>query len=148
MEPQENRLSRRTMIKRIGAATAVAWTAPVLSSLRTPAFADYGVCRDPQGVGCAVGGDPCFGQQACGAGCTCLNTPNELCICHVCILCSAVTPCKNTAECPPGWACSASCCPGLNRDPNLFFCHPQCGTKNPAPCLGAAAGTATSMGVV
>jgi hypothetical protein len=35
----QDRVSRRRMIKRLGAATAVAWTAPLLSSRGTPAFA-------------------------------------------------------------------------------------------------------------
>lgn len=39
-------ISRRTMLKRLGAGAAVAWSVPVLTSLRTPAFAQYG------GVGC------------------------------------------------------------------------------------------------
>ena len=32
-------VSRRKMLQRIAAGTAIAWTAPVLTSLRTPAFA-------------------------------------------------------------------------------------------------------------
>jgi hypothetical protein len=34
-------ISRRAMLKRIGAGAAIAWSAPVLSSFRTPAFAQY-----------------------------------------------------------------------------------------------------------
>jgi hypothetical protein len=51
MEPtgQSESISRRRMLKRIGAGAAVAWTAPVLTSIRTPAFAatpacDWSVC--------------------------------------------------------------------------------------------------------
>ena len=46
MNPEESRpdvpeegVSRRRMLKRIGAGAAVAWTAPILTSIRTPAFA-------------------------------------------------------------------------------------------------------------
>jgi hypothetical protein len=35
----ENGISRRRLIKRIGTGAAVAWTAPILTSLRVPAFA-------------------------------------------------------------------------------------------------------------
>lgn len=38
-EESESRVSRRTALKRIGAAGAVAWAAPVISSLTTPANA-------------------------------------------------------------------------------------------------------------
>jgi hypothetical protein len=38
-------ISRRRMIKRIGAGAAVAWTAPVLMSVRVPAFAQSPPCR-------------------------------------------------------------------------------------------------------
>jgi hypothetical protein len=48
---QGSGLSRRTMLKRIGAGTAIAWSAPVLSSLRTPAFAGY---PPPPDGGCIV----------------------------------------------------------------------------------------------
>jgi hypothetical protein len=34
-------VSRRAMLKRIGAGAAVAWSAPVITSIRTPAFAQY-----------------------------------------------------------------------------------------------------------
>lgn len=146
MEPKEtsNRISRRSMIKRVGAATAVAWTAPVLSSLRTPAFADYGVCRE-----CALGDDFCFNQPTCGTAganpCSCLRTEGNACACHACVLCSSATPCENTGQCPPGWVCALSCCSANRTD---FRCHPQCTTANPEPCFAAAAGTATSMGAI
>jgi CHRD domain-containing protein len=43
MTPEEPQVaggvSRRRMLKRIGAGAAVAWTAPILTSVRTPAFA-------------------------------------------------------------------------------------------------------------
>jgi len=39
-----NAISRRRMIKRIGAGAAVAWTAPVLMSVRVPAFAQSPPC--------------------------------------------------------------------------------------------------------
>jgi hypothetical protein len=47
-----SKISRRSMLRRLGAASAVAWTAPVITSIRVPAFAQasggggfpYGSC--------------------------------------------------------------------------------------------------------
>ena len=65
--PAESKISRRSMLKRLGAASAVAWTAPVITSIKVPAFAqdygggefDYGACgwRYKQ---VEHGGDPGF----------------------------------------------------------------------------------------
>lgn len=45
-EPQvPSGISRRKVLKRIGAGAAVAWTAPILVSVRTPAFAQTPTCR-------------------------------------------------------------------------------------------------------
>jgi len=42
-----NRVSRRRMLKRLGAGAAVAWTTPILTSAHTPAFAaSPGPCRE------------------------------------------------------------------------------------------------------
>jgi hypothetical protein len=90
MEKVTNRISRRRMLKRIGAGAAVAWSAPILSSLRTPAFAQYEVpgcvgarcgtftpcssnpdcvCVDCEGRGfCVPGSTSCAGLTACTAG--------------------------------------------------------------------------------
>jgi hypothetical protein len=37
----EGSVSRREMLKRLGATAGVAWAAPVLTSIRTPAYAQY-----------------------------------------------------------------------------------------------------------
>jgi hypothetical protein len=58
-------ITRRSMLKRLGAASAIAWTAPVVTSVRVPAFAQnygdfgYGSCgwRYKQ---VEHGGDPGF----------------------------------------------------------------------------------------
>lgn len=44
-ELQAGGVSRRKMLKRIGAGAAVAWTAPIITSVRTPAWAQYPSCR-------------------------------------------------------------------------------------------------------
>jgi hypothetical protein len=38
-----SRINRREALKRTAIATGVAWSAPILTSIRTPAFAQYGV---------------------------------------------------------------------------------------------------------
>ena len=65
-EVRENQVSRRKMLKRIGAGAAVAWTAPILTSIRTPAFAagsagcqnEFPACTDPN--------SDCNAQIQCG----------------------------------------------------------------------------------
>jgi hypothetical protein len=158
----QDRISRRRMIKRLGAATAVAWTAPVLSSLGTPALAQVespgnGPCPQCVPLG-NTGADHCAGQPDCGAEgsgnpCSCLTQRDGSCGCHSCVFCDnpAITPCgaqPGAGPCPPGWICAMSCC----SDPasvDDFVCHPACnGGDNPDPCVGLrAAGTGrTSMG--
>lgn len=155
----QDRISRRRMIKRLGAATAVAWTAPVLSTLggATPAFAQYGSsCQ-----GCVALGQPgsehCANQPDCGAEpsgnpCSCLRQNDNTCQCHSCVFCDnpAIAPCASTADCPPGWLCALSCCsdPAATDD---FVCLPGCNRgDNPDPCVGlqgaARGGRRTSMG--
>lgn len=161
----QDRISRRRMIKRLGAATAVAWTAPVLSTLGTPAFAQgspqpCGNCQGCAPLG-STGDFACANQPDCGSDpsgnpCSCLRTPRTAncadgqCECHSCIFCDnpAVVPCADNTGCPAGWMCAISCCsdPASTTD---FRCLPRCGAGvNPDPCVGARAGTGarTSMG--
>ena len=118
-------ISRRSMMKRIGAGTAVVWAAPVLTNLASPANAqfNYGTCTD-----CAVDGDNCGGQVACGntGSCSCLRTSDGGCFCHEFSSCGALPTCTQQSDCQAGWACSLSCCSATDTD---FFCHPPCGTN-------------------
>ena len=154
----QDRISRRRMIKRLGAATAVAWTAPVLSTLGgTPAFAQDQACVDCAPVG-STGDQACNNQPDCGAEpsgnpCSCLRTAEGGCGCHSCVFCDnpAVVSCTSAAGCPAGWICAISCCsdPASTTD---FVCQPTCGRgDNPDPCVGQAGVAArrgrTSMGV-
>ena len=158
----QDRISRRRMIKRLGAATAVAWTAPVLSTLGgTPAFAQGYVdpCPDCVALG-QTGNAHCVGQPDCGADpsgnpCSCLRQRDNTCFCHSCVFCDnpAISPCgaqPDAGPCPAGWGCAVSCCsdPAAVDD---FVCVPPCGTtNNPDPCVGlqgaARNGRRTSMG--
>jgi hypothetical protein len=126
IEVSEDGISRRRMLKRIGAGAAVAWTAPVLTSLKTPAFAAT-VCGP-----CA--GDFCFGQSICNPtpppfGCPCAQiVGNESqCFCYHDDLCVNRTPCPGgQGDCPAGQTCVHTCC-----DAALGF--PVCWDPCPAP---------------
>lgn len=122
-------LSRRTLLKRVGAGAAFAWSAPVLMSISVPASAaspEPSVCRQ-----CCVncGDFPC----PSGPSCFCLTTVEGDCFCMQQSQCSAIPSCTTSADCPPGWRCedaTSSC--------GRVVCVPPCGTS-----AGAAAGPST-----
>lgn len=99
MDPAERKdtISRRRMLKRIGAGAVVAWSAPILTSLRDLAFA----ASEP--IGCTA--TPCYpGCAACvycgprGADCCCMRQPMTgecLCMNADC----GVRECSSDADC-------------------------------------------------
>jgi hypothetical protein len=102
-------VSRRSALKRLGAGAAVAWTAPVLMSIRTPAFAQTAACAS----GCpeCQFGAPCLN---CGA---CVGIPTD-CICADTGICTSPDPiCSTDADCE-------SWCPGGRCAPCIF--DPAC----------------------
>src|SRR2546428_10947569 len=120
LEPKEG-ISRRKMMKRIGAGAAIAWTAPILTSIRTPAFA-YG----PPPPGCSTN-DNCGCVTPCEAAIPCNGNP--LCNCwvasadngSVCLCRNFVAFCGETPLCPngqsdcdaiPGAGCCVQTCCG------------------------------------
>jgi hypothetical protein len=103
----ENEISRRRMLKRVGAGAAVAWTAPVLTSIRTPAFAQSGACPN----GCAD--ILCFTEEQfkCNddATCICTRTTENDCFCgDGRCSCDSYSACRSSADCPSGQKCA--CC--------------------------------------
>jgi hypothetical protein len=127
-------ISRRRMLKRVGAGAAIAWSAPILSSLRTPAFAQYPVrCTE-----CA--GDFCFGQTICGDsgpfGCNCAQVveAETTCFCYEDDFCSNRDTCTEQSDCPAGQTCVHTCCDAALGTPVCF-----------SPC-GAGAGSASGSG--
>ena len=105
-------ISLRTMLRRIGAGAAIAWSAPVLTSLKVPAFAQ-GV--SPACVGCEA--NPCgdeppnfCGTAPNGDACVCaLPAPGQPCEC-VQPACG-FEACAGPGDCPPGFICGfAGCC--------------------------------------
>jgi hypothetical protein len=106
-DPGARRVSRRAILKRLGAGAAVAWTAPVVLSMKVPAFAASPAgCVDCAGTGCGdnpscgPNGD-CFLQcRADGSECVCLS-PNGFCF-----------GCASDADCAQfgsGYVCTQSC---------------------------------------
>src|SRR5437868_1836490 len=109
---QTEGISRRRMLKRIGAGAAVAWVAPVVTSIYTPAFAISGSC-DPQrcetcpalgcpgsdfqpcdGPGCSTG--VCYG----GLGCFIHEDSERVCPCCWCLqnaYCGCLSPCNSNS---------------------------------------------------
>jgi len=109
-------ISRRKMLRRIGAGAAIAWTAPVLTSMRAPAFAQGTIGCPGGGLPCQAPGDPCTGQVLCGnQGCFCNQNvtdglPNGNYCCTVPTDCTN-QDCRNNSDCPAGQVCQATCCP-------------------------------------
>lgn len=124
-------LSRRSMIKRLGAGAAVAWTAPALLSVNSSASAspacagDDWLCGDPF-TECGTGPD--------GQICICDTTVEGATFCWQDTSCGSSPACNSSADCPPGWACVTSCC-GTS-------CLPACGTVQAAGSLDANGPTA------
>src|SRR4030081_2374443 len=98
IEPErQDGISRRRMLKRIGAGAAIAWTAPILTSVRTPAFAaSAGPCAPP--CGCFCGGQ----AKVCGTDpngdCLCGITTEDTCFCGSDIGCGANGFCSSSAD--------------------------------------------------
>jgi hypothetical protein len=135
LDPSVEGISRRRMLKRIGAGAAIAWSAPVLTSLRSPAF---GQTTPPTGecdlsTGCNSNTcSACPFLESCqdNSNCQCwMASPDNG---NVCVCKAFVAFCGDTPLCPngqqdctdagvPDYCCVQTCCGQL--------CAPQCGTQ-------------------
>src|SRR5712691_7885762 len=84
VDQEPDRISRRRLLKQLGAGTAVAWSAPVLTSMRTPVFAQASPICAPfdceNQLLCGNPGAHCPMPPGCErAGCTMLV--NHSCLC-------------------------------------------------------------------
>jgi hypothetical protein len=110
-------ISRRRMLKRLGAGAAIAWSAPILTTLRSPAFAQS-PCNCPE-CGCSDVSPVC-GSDANG-DCFCIpeqGTGECKCISNAFGsggTCSGPT-------CPAGEACIAHCSDGCIQPDCLLLC--------------------------
>ncbi len=139
-------LSRRELLKRMAAGSAIAWSAPIISTFNTPAFAGNGGVASPACPRCEVGD---FGSIICGGTgpfqqCTCQavvvdGVATGECFCHEVISCGDphVIPCSSDADCTePGWRCTSNGCFPEGG------CVPPCGTNHAAAAaLDRAGGT-------
>ena len=129
-ERQQSSVSRRTMLKRIGAAGAIAWVTPVISSLSTPAFAasqGNSTCSSPC-TDCFTGGN----SSVCGndgVDCLCSTTVEGECFCGSDFIapCAGASNCRSSAECQSGWRCVNVVCLSCGGVGVGTQCLPPCG---------------------
>jgi hypothetical protein len=126
MAEHQNPISRRRMLKRVGAGAAIAWSAPVLSSLRTPAFAQAGRYPPPCPEQCEGLCDAGVCGETLGLDCLCAETVDAGCACFqpICLQAPQVCDAANPV-CPEGFACVIEPCCGIS------FCALLCGTVLP-----------------
>lgn len=131
-EASERRISRRRLIKTVGAGTAIAWAAPTVVGLGGTAMAAGSAVQPVRCDGCDPA-DPCAGQSPCGDpqfGCSCkppqVGAGNP-CICTGNGSCSQFDACPGgQGDCPAGFTCTSSCCDLFDFD---RLCLPNCGTQ-------------------
>jgi hypothetical protein len=100
--PAERRVSRRSMLQRMGAAAgAGAILLPAISTVVAPP-----AHAQTSAVGCSPP-DTCA-SFTCPGGCACVPTTEGS---TVCIVPTCVAPCTTTSDCPPGTVCfTLGCC--------------------------------------
>src|SRR5439155_2391140 len=116
-----DRVSRRRMLKRIGAGAAIAWTAPVLTSINTPSLANAvsQICF-PQpcvGIGCSECAPVSNGSPGCisgsctgGLGCVFLLDSNGSCQNAQNAFCSCLAPCNDNCDCASHFCAKCTGC--------------------------------------
>jgi hypothetical protein len=130
-------ISRRRMLKRVGVGTAIAWSTPIISSIRMPAYAQGSPLCSPTFCGpnfdfCDPGAPVCPLPLGCPAAiCSVMN--DNSCICWDFAFCTCPTPvCQSDADCGPGFKCGPtepdceSCC-------GRVACYHPCGLSGAAP---------------
>jgi hypothetical protein len=156
----ENRISRREMLRNIGIAGAVAWAAPVLTSLPAHASTDgKRQCRRAckgKGECCQVGCTQCSSNTNCpsevGDGAYCFNlmiggVPSSKLKCGPDIFCGQHAVCTDAADCATGEVCiTLNGCDGCTGSSGI--CMPKCkvcklagaGARRPFVRMGRTAG--------
>lgn len=136
---EEKQISRREMLRKIGIAGAVAWAAPVLTSL--PASASVDACRKRKAHRLCKGlfGDCNNGFSACGTcssdvgdGSFCFTGTNGKLYCAEDVFCSETHSCSSDADCSdfaPGVCITLNGCTGCS---SAGVCSTRC-------CQGIAA---------
>ena len=123
-----NSLSRRRVLKRAGVGAAVVWSAPVLTSLATPAHAQG---ASPQPGGCSAPCTACFcsgttippSSEPCGGSedCLCSATIEGDCFCaHA--RSGSSDDCTTSDDCLPNERCMTVC----QNNCTTNSCQPAC----------------------
>jgi hypothetical protein len=137
-EPIEEGISRRSAIKRIGVVGAVAWSAPVLSSMSAPAFAQGGSGPNPECAGaqcgtftqCSSGNPDCVCVSLSGGGGLCVPGSTQ---------CAGLTLCPTGTECAPGELCAVNtCCVNAVCVPVALECEKGTGSSGAARASSGA----------
>jgi hypothetical protein len=121
------------MLKGLGIGAAVAWSAPVLSSLGTPAFAAPEVSAGKLCLRAAkqTGQATCWvcpaSNSPCGSTgqCLCFTNVKGCCSCSNDFFCGDTGNCVNKGDCPAGYDCGPTCCADGND------CLPPCSGARP-----------------
>jgi len=144
-EQPVRRISRRKALKRIGAGAAVAWSAPVLSSLRTPAFAaETPRCTDPCARCFDANAAPCGTDTVRGFTCLCSLTTEGTCVCGSNDGCNEWGTCATSSDCPSGFVCKPVGCRGCSTASGEMNCQRPCGAPLPPGAQPATTGTRMS----
>jgi hypothetical protein len=128
---EEGQVSRRDALKKMAAGAVGFWAVPIISSFRSPAFAQVIVspsaCVD---FDCTQAPQFCGNTPGCGflADCLCDVDVDGNEVCWQNVLCSDSPTCATNADCPPTWSCATSCCSPLTDPPGQPTCIPPCGT--------------------
>jgi hypothetical protein len=123
MEELQNPISRRRMLKRVGAGAAIAWSAPILSSLRTPAFAQAYPARCVEPCDATCGTFPRCGESGPIDQCFCSRASDGSCFCWEDASCTDIPRPDQAGRCPEGTtAVPETCCGGV-------VCLSECGTN-------------------
>ena len=133
---EEKRISRRELLRNIGIAGAVAWAAPVLTSLPASAAADK-KCKAKKAKKLCKGivGNCTNGFTQCGTcssdvgdGSYCFTSTDGNNYCAEDVFCSEAAPCSTNADCGKGGVCvTANGCTGCGTSTGV--CSTACCSK-------------------
>jgi hypothetical protein len=126
MAVSETRVTRGRLLKRAGVGAAAVGAGSMLTASTASAAAHPSPeCSDPAGAAgctsCPACNNLCPGGSGC---CCCFVTVEGCCFCAENTDCN-VPSCTSSSQCPPGWACVATCCDATPR------CVPHCGATSP-----------------
>jgi len=127
MEELQNPISRRRMLKRVGAGAAIAWSAPILSSLRTPAFAQAYPARCAEPCNATCGEFPQCGSSGPIGDCFCSRDASGSCFCWENDFCANRPDVSQAGACPDGQTAVSTCCDQFGG--TAVKCWNPCGTE-------------------